>query len=107
MKLNDILILKYPQADFKKDILIQDDGQGAYIKEWNLSDSKPTQIDLDRWASEIESQWTAHQNKLANAPLYKELDSIDMKSIRALRTKDTARLSELEQQAQAIRAKLK
>jgi hypothetical protein len=24
------------EVDFLKDVLLQDDGQGAYIKEWNL-----------------------------------------------------------------------
>jgi hypothetical protein len=24
------------EIDFRKDVLLQDDGQGAYIKEWNL-----------------------------------------------------------------------
>jgi hypothetical protein len=31
------------EVDFLKDVLLQDDGQGAYIKEWNLDIAKPTQ----------------------------------------------------------------
>jgi len=30
------------EIDFTKDVLLQDDGKGAYIKEWNLSIAKPT-----------------------------------------------------------------
>ena len=30
------------EIDFTSDILLQDDGQGAYIKEWNLDIAKPT-----------------------------------------------------------------
>lgn len=46
--------LKFPDASFTKDIIIQDDGQGAYIKEWNLDAPKPTQKDLDTWATEFD-----------------------------------------------------
>ena len=34
-------------VDFTTDVLLQDDGQGAYIKEWNISGvSKPTDAQL-------------------------------------------------------------
>ena len=34
-------------VDFTKDVLLQDDGPGAYIKEWNISGvSKPTDSQL-------------------------------------------------------------
>jgi hypothetical protein len=35
------------EVDFLNDVLLQDDGQGAYIKEWNLDIDKPTQAQLD------------------------------------------------------------
>jgi hypothetical protein len=35
------------EVDFQSDVIIQDDGQGAYIKEWNLDTPKPTQAQLD------------------------------------------------------------
>ena len=36
------------EVDFMKDVLLQDDsnGQGPYIKEWNLSIAKPTDAQL-------------------------------------------------------------
>ena len=36
------------EVDFSKDIMLQDDsdGNGAYIKEWNLSISEPTDAQL-------------------------------------------------------------
>jgi len=34
------------EVDFLKDVLLQDDGQGAYIKEWNLAIAKPTDEQL-------------------------------------------------------------
>ena len=34
-------------VDFTSDVLLQDDGQGAYIKEWNISGvTKPSDSDL-------------------------------------------------------------
>ena len=33
-------------VDFLKDVMLQDDGQGAYIKEWNLDIAQPTDAQL-------------------------------------------------------------
>jgi hypothetical protein len=42
-----IKIYANQEIDFLKDVLLQDDGQGAYIKEWNLDIPKPTMAQLD------------------------------------------------------------
>ena len=34
------------EIDFSKDVILQDDGKGAYIKEWNLSITEPTDVQL-------------------------------------------------------------
>ena len=44
--------------DFTTDVLLQDDGQGAYIKEWNLDIAQPTQAQLDA----LESQAQTYEN---------------------------------------------
>ena len=55
MKLNEILILKYPNVNFRKEIILQDDGNGTYIKYWDPSlGSIPSQEQLDLWAIELE-----------------------------------------------------
>ena len=38
-------------VDFKKDVMLQDDsdGNGAYIKEWNLDIAQPTSAQLDSY----------------------------------------------------------
>ena len=48
------------EVDFTTDVILQDDsnGQGAYIKEWNLSIAKPTQEQLDA----LETQATTYEN---------------------------------------------
>ncbi len=35
------------EVDFLKDLMLQDDGQGPYIKEWNLEKAKPTEAQLN------------------------------------------------------------
>ena len=53
------------EVDFTKDVLLQDDGQGAYIKEWNISGvSKPTDSQLD--AQETKAN-TAESNLAVDA----------------------------------------
>ena len=55
-------IRKYVNAevDFTTDVLLQDDsnGQGAYIKEWNLDIAKPTDAQLDA----LETQAQTYEN---------------------------------------------
>ena len=47
------------KVDFTSDVLLQDDGNGAYIKEWNLDIAKPTKAQLDA----LESQAQTYENK--------------------------------------------
>ena len=35
------------EVNFNNDVLLQNDGQGDYIKEWNLEIAQPTQAQLD------------------------------------------------------------
>jgi hypothetical protein len=46
------------EVDFTSDVLLQDDGNGAYIKEWNLSIAKPTLEQLNAY----EAQATTYEN---------------------------------------------
>ena len=48
------------EVDFRKDVLLQDDGNGAYIKEWNLDIPKPTMAQLDAF----EAQATTYENNM-------------------------------------------
>ena len=70
------------EIDFTKDVLLQDDGngQGVYIKEWNLDIAKPTIAQLDAY----EAQATTYENnqqiistrKSAYGPWDKQLEEI-------------------------------
>jgi hypothetical protein len=46
------------EVDFLKMYYLQDDGNGAYIKEWNLDIPKPTMAQLDAF----EAQATTYEN---------------------------------------------
>jgi len=58
------------EVDFTTDVLLQDDsnGQGAYIKEWNLDIAKPTNAQLDA----LETQANAYEQELKDAEANKE-----------------------------------
>ena len=46
------------EVDFLNDVKLQDDGNGAYIKEWNLDIAKPTDAQLDA----LETQAQTYEN---------------------------------------------
>ena len=46
------------EINFEKDVLLEDEGNGIFIKEWNLDIPKPTQSQLDAF----EAQATIYEN---------------------------------------------
>ena len=40
------------EVDFQKDVILQDDGDGSYIKEWNVAEAKPTAEQLNTFESD-------------------------------------------------------
>jgi uncharacterized coiled-coil protein SlyX len=52
---NKIKIYLDREIDFLKDVRLQDDGQGAYIKEWNVAEVQPTEEQLDALESQAET----------------------------------------------------
>lgn len=43
------------KIDFRKEVFLQDDGQGAYIKEWLIADKeKPTVEDLTKFETQAQ-----------------------------------------------------
>lgn len=51
------------KVDFRKEILLQDDGQGVYIKIWDVIKNKPTMAELDIIISDNELIWEK-ENKI-------------------------------------------
>jgi len=61
---NKIELYVNAEVNFEKDVLLQDDGQGVYIKEWNLDIARPTQQQLD--ALETEAQTYENNQEIIN-----------------------------------------
>jgi len=59
------------EVDFLKDVLLQDDGDGAYIKEWNVEEVQPTEEQLNAFESEadaVEALNQVYANRKAEYP---------------------------------------
>ena len=81
------------------------------IAEWNLKNEPiPTEAQLSAWAIKFAPEYAADQAieqlKVRDAEIVKELDDLDMKSIRYLRTNDNQKIKELEDEAIVLRGKL-
>ena len=67
-------------VDFLQDVLLQDDGQGAYIKEWNLDIAQPTDEQLASYeaqANTVESNAQVDATrKAAYGDIGEQLDEI-------------------------------
>jgi len=68
---NKIKFYLNTEIDFDNDVLLQNDGEGDYIKEWNLDTPQPTQEQLDALetqANEYEANLiTNRENNKASA----------------------------------------
>jgi len=65
------------EVDFTTDVILQDDsnGQGAYIKEWNLSIAKPTDAQLDALETEAQTYENNQQIIATRKKLYGSWES--------------------------------
>ena len=63
------------EVDFLNDVKLQDDGQGAYIKEWNLDIAQPTQAQLDALESEAQTYENNQQIIATRKKLYGSWES--------------------------------
>jgi hypothetical protein len=68
------------EVNFRTEVRLQDDGNGAYIKEWNLDITQPTEAQLnalEAQANEIERLNLVKANRANEYPDFKEyLDGI-------------------------------
>ena len=72
---NKIIAYLGRTPDFTSEVKLQDDGQGVYIKEWNITSekAKPTDAQLDALSSQAT---TLENNAIAVANRQKEYGSI-------------------------------
>ena len=87
------------EVDFTKDVELQDDGDGAYIKEWNVAEAQPTDEQLNAFESQADELETANQvisNRKAEYPSVQDLvvalyDTDDKAAIEAKRAEVKAK----------------
>ena len=87
------------KINFLKDVVIQNDGSGAIIKEWNVAEAQPTEEQLnavDSQANDAAALELVHQNRKKEYPSIEELvvalyDSEDRAAIEAKRAEVKAK----------------
>ena len=68
------------EVDFTKDVMLQDDsdGNGAYIKEWNLDIAQPTDAQLSAQESAADTEEANNQVRSTRKTLYGDIgDQLD------------------------------
>lgn len=68
MPLNEIIKAKFPDVDFMRQVILQDDGKGAYIAQWGLDSPQPTDDDLVNWSNELETSYKQQEAVAVNFP---------------------------------------
>ena len=74
------------EVDFLNDVKLQDDGQGAYIKEWNLDIAQPTSDDLSAFDAAAETaEYNASQisKRVAEYKAENQIENIIEKGLEA------------------------
>ena len=65
-------------VDFQKDVMLQDDGQGAYIKEWNLDIAQPTDAQLSAQESAADTEEANNNVRATRKAAYGDIgDQLD------------------------------
>ncbi len=87
---NKIKIYLDREINFLKDVRLQDDGQGAYIKEWNVAEVQPTEEQLDNLESQAETLENNNQviatRKKEYGSTAKQIEFITEKGLEAWKT---------------------
>ena len=74
-----IKIYANKEVDFINEVILQDDGNGVYIKEWNLNIPKPTISQLDSYESSAVEYEKAISIKNKRSQNYPSIgDQLDM-----------------------------
>jgi hypothetical protein len=90
---NKIKLYLDREVDFLADVILQDDGDGAYIKEWNVAEAQPTDEQLNAFesqANDMEALNQVYANRKKEYPSVQDLvvalyDTDDKAAIEAKR----------------------
>ena len=79
------------EVDFRTEVKLQDDGNGAYIKEWNLDIAQPTEAQLnalEEQANIVESNQAQVQNRIKEyGSIAEQIEYITENGLEAWQTK--------------------
>ena len=74
----------------RSDFSLQDDGDGAYIKDWNSASPQPTEAEIEtahtEWQAEYDSKAYARAREDAYAPIADQMDMQYWDSVNGSRT---------------------
>ena len=60
-------------VDFINDVMLQDDGSGAYIKEWNLDIAQPTDAQLSEHETSANTEEANNEVRATRKALYGDI----------------------------------
>ena len=60
-------------VDFTTDVMLQDDGSGAYIKEWNLDIAQPTDAQLTEHETSANTEEANNEVRATRKTLYGDI----------------------------------
>ena len=60
-------------VDFTTDVMLQDDGSGAYIKEWNLDIAQPTDAQLSAQETSANTEEANNEVRATRKALYGDI----------------------------------
>lgn len=52
MNIVNAILYKYPNANSQRDFRVEDRGEGQFLADWHLSETEPTQAELEEWWKE-------------------------------------------------------
>lgn len=90
-----------PEVDFS----LQDDGQGAYIKEWISASPQPTDAEIEAAHTEWEKEQAATQYKRDRAAEYPSIEALVVALWEGVVEERMAAVTQLETLRQAVKAK--
>lgn len=88
-----------------KDFVLQDDGDGVYIKEWNSASPQPTEAEIEVAHAEWEAEHAATQYQRDRAAEYPSIEAIVVALWEGVVEERMAAVTKLETLRQAVKAK--
>lgn len=108
-----IVKIQYPNVTIgyncQVELVDHGDGNGVQIGVWNVPNvAQPTIQELEALSLDLNvaASYQALLNEVENQPIIAQLDSLDLKSIRAIRENNAAKVAQWDAEADILRAQL-